>query len=158
MTFPSLPVRAAYLRLSNPAKRNALSLQVLRDLRSQLLNFNTPKNGRLLILPPFKPDILSDLERGEEQYDWLVDAAAWRRERKELPNLVVLRSEGPVFSSGHDLAELRSLSYDEVKETFALCADVVSLIRRSPALVICPIQGNHFHANCAAKHIDQFMD
>ena len=144
MTYPLLPARAAYLRLSNPAKRNALSLQVLRDLRTQLLKFNTPTHGRLLILPPFKPELLSSLERGDEQYDWLVDAAAWQQERKELPNVVVLRSEGPVFSSGHDLAELRELSHDEVKEAFALCADVMSLIRRSPAIVVCPIQGIRF--------------
>lgn len=141
MKLPSLPVRAAYLHLSNPAKRNALSLEVLKALRSQLLKLNTSPSGRLLILPPFKPEILSSLERNDEEHSWLVDASIWQRERKELPNVIVLRSEGPVFSSGHDLAELRKLSHDEVKEVFALCAEVMKLIRHSPALVVCPIQG-----------------
>ncbi|KAH0536047.1 hypothetical protein FGG08_007054 [Glutinoglossum americanum] len=140
MTLPKLPARATYLHLSNAAKRNALSLSVLRQLRSQLHAFNTSPSGRLLILPPFKPEILSAIEAHDEEHIWLLDASVWRRERKDLPNVIVLRSEGPVFSSGHDLMEIKRLSHDEVKETFALCAEVMSLIRRSPALVVCPIQ------------------
>ena len=128
MNFPALPPRAAYLRLSNATKRNALSLRILRDLRSQLHRFNTSSNGRLLMLPPFKAEILSSLEQKEEEHAWLLDASSWRKERAGLPNVIVLRSDGPVFSSGHDLVELRSLSYDEVKETFSLCAEVMSLI------------------------------
>ncbi len=124
MKFPTLPTRSAYLHLSNAAKRNALSLRILRDLRSQLHRYNISPNGRLLLLPPFKPEILSSLEQNMEEHAWLVDASAWRKEREGLPNVIVLRSEGPVFSSGHDLGELRSLSHDEVKETFALCAEV----------------------------------
>jgi len=150
MNFPALPTRAVYLRLSNAAKRNALSLRILRDLRSQLHHLNTSSDGRLLLLPPFKPQILSSLEQNEEEHAWLVNASVWRKEREGLPNVIVLRSEGPVFSSGHDLTELRSLSHDEVNETFAICAEVMALIRRSPALVVCPIQGllqifNKFH-------------
>lgn len=96
------------------------------------------------MLPSFKPEILSGLERNDEEHSWLVDASVWRKERKELPNVIVLRSEGPIFSSGHDLAELRKLSHDEVTETFALCAEVMKLIRHSPAPVVCPIQGTSF--------------
>ena len=141
MSFPALPARAVYLHLSNPTKRNALSLRVLRDLCSQLHRLNTSPSGRLLVLPSFRPEILSSLEQNEGEHKWLVDASAWRKEREGLPNVIVLRSGGPVFSSGHDLAELRSLSHEEVKETFALCTEVMSLIRRSPAPVVCPIQG-----------------
>lgn len=140
MSIPTLPARAAYVHLSNPAKRNALSLSVLRDLRFQLLAHNTSPSGKLLLLPPFKPGVISSLTY-DQSFPWLVDAEVWRREREGLPNVIVLRSEGPVFSSGHDLAELRKLSHDEVKETFTICAEVMSLIRRSPAPVMCPIQG-----------------
>ena len=150
MSWPSLPPRAAYLALKNSQRRNALSLAVLRDLRTQLHAYNTsPADGQLRILPPFKPEILTELEsalkddksEAYKQHGWLLDASVWQRHRDGLPNVIVLRSEGPVFSSGHDLGEMRSLSHDEVKESFALCAEVMSLIRRSPAPVVGVIQG-----------------
>lgn len=157
MNWPTLPVRAGYLALKNGRRRNALSLAVLRDLRDQLYTYNkSPTDGQLRVLPPFKPAILGDLETAltdggsaaAKQYGWLVDQGQWREHRKGLPNVVVLRSEGPVFSSGHDLGELRTLSHDEVQETFALCAEVMSLIRRSPAPVIGVIQGLATAAGC----------
>jgi enoyl-CoA hydratase/carnithine racemase len=150
MSWPALPARAGYLALKNGRRRNALSLAILRDLRRQLHEYNTsPVDGRLRILPPFKPNILDELEsaakrndaEAQDQHGWLLDAEAWAQHRQGLPNVIVLRSEGKVFSSGHDLSELRALSHDEVKETFALCAEVMSLIRRSPAPVVGVIQG-----------------
>lgn len=147
--WPALPARAGYLALRNGRRRNALSLAVLRDLRDQLHRHNTSPDGKLRLLPPFKPEILTDLEQAikedqseaKENYGWLLDSKKWQQHRQGLPSVIVLRSEGPVFSSGHDLGELRTLSHDEVKETFALCAEVMSLIRRSPAPVVGVIQG-----------------
>lgn len=142
MRLLRLPAKAAYLHLNNPTKRNALSLSVLRDLRSQLHeHLISPRSGRLLTLPPFQPSILEKLETDSDELRWLVDSSEWRREREGLPNVLVLRSEGPVFSSGHDLKEIAAASHQEVKETFQLCAEIMSLIRRSPAVVVCPIQG-----------------
>ncbi|GKT63411.1 enoyl coenzyme A hydratase domain containing 3 [Colletotrichum tofieldiae] len=152
MQLPKLPPKAAYLHLRNPAKRNALSLEVLEDLRTQLLSHLTsPATGRTLTLPAFKPSILSELEtasqhaesgsNGSSNHSWLVDATEWKRVREGLPNVLVIRSSGPVFSSGHDLKQLALLPHLEVKRTFALCAEIMSLIRHSPAPVICPIQG-----------------
>lgn len=149
--LPKLPAKAAYLVLCNARKRNALSLGVLRDLKAQLVaHYTSPVDGKLRILPPFRPDVLSELESSSSQSDlrWLVSAEEWQKHRQGLPNVIVLRSEGPVFSAGHDLKELRSLSYDEVKETFALCAEVMSLIRRSPAPVVGRIQGLATAAGC----------
>lgn len=139
MALPKLPARAAYLHLSNPSRRNALSLNVLRSLKEQLLKYNTSPSGRPLLLPSFSPELLSEIEKGGSE--WLADAQAWKRERKGLPNCLVLRSEGPVFSSGHDLVELRSLDKKEVKETFDLCGEVMRLIRMSPVPVVGVIQG-----------------
>ena len=150
MNWPKLPARAAYLTLNNARRRNALSLAVLRDLRDQLHSFNrSPKDGKVRMLPPFKPEILEKLESAHSSkdpesvsdYGWLLDSSLWHEHREGLPNVLVLRSDGPVFSAGHDLGEVRQLSHDEVKETFALCAEVMSLIRRSPAPVIGCIQG-----------------
>ena len=157
MSWPKLPAKAAYLALNNPKKRNALSLSTLRDLRDQLYEYNTsPADGKLRILPPFQPSILHKLEAAlerddpgsKEEFDWLLDASAWREHRHGLPNVVVLRSEGPVFSAGHDLGELRQLPHREVKETFALCAEVMQLIRRSPAVVVGVIGGFATAAGC----------
>lgn len=152
--WPKLPPRAAYLALDTPKRRNALSLSILQRLRDQLHSFNTsPEDGKVRILPPFKPEILEDLEVAHDaghshEHDWLVNASAWRRHRRGLPHVIVLRSEGPVFSAGHDLHELAQLSRDEVKRTFALCAEVMTLIRRSPAPVIGAIQGLATAAGC----------
>lgn len=157
MSWPKLPAKAAYLALKNPKRRNALSLSVLRDLRDQLYRFNTSeKDGQLRILPPFQPSMLQKLEAAHdesdvqavEDYGWLLSSSRWREVREGLPNVIVLRSEGPVFSAGHDLGELRQLSHDEVKETFAICAEVMSLIRRSPVPVIGYIQGLATAAGC----------
>lgn len=158
MNWPKLPAKAAYLALQNIKRRNALSLAVLTDLKEQLIRFNTsPVDGRLRILPPFKASTLDDLERissGNSRHEtkselsWLLDSHAWRREREGLPKVIVLRSEGPVFSSGHDLGELRNLSPEDVKMTFELCAEVMKLIRRSPAPVVGVIQGLATAAGC----------
>jgi enoyl-CoA hydratase/carnithine racemase len=154
MSWPALPklsAKAAYLVLSNARKANALSLGVLRDLKAQMIAHHTsPVDGKLRVLPPFRPDVLSELESASSQSDlrWLVSTEEWQKHRQGLPNVIVLRSEGPTFSAGHDLKELRSLSYDEVKETFALCAEVMSLIRRSPAPVVGRIQGLATAAGC----------
>lgn len=147
MAFPKLPAKAAYIHLNNPNKRNALSLSVLQDLRTQLRrHLTSPRTGRLLLLPPFVPDAIATLRShprnsSEDPSKWLTNGKAWRREREGLPNVLVLRSEGPVFSAGHDLAELRRASPEDARRTFALCAEVMSLIRRSPAPVVCPVQG-----------------
>ena len=149
MSWPRLPRQAAYLVLNNARRRNALSLATLRDLRQQLHAFNTsPADGKLRMLPPFKPEVLDELYKADDgdplaasEYDWLVNAQKWKEHREKLPKVLVLRSHGPVFCSGHDLGELRTLSSDQVKETFALCAEVMGLIRRSPAPVVGVIQG-----------------
>lgn len=145
--FPKLPAKAAYIHLNNPKKRNALSLSALWDLRAQLhRHLTSPRTGRLMLLPPFNPDSLKYLKTHGEPHrngpsKWLTNSEAWRRDRDGLPDVLVLRSGGPVFSAGHDLSELRDASHAEAKRTFDLCAEVMALIRRSPAPVVCPVQG-----------------
>lgn len=146
MPRPVLPKKAAYLTIDNAKRRNALSLAVLRSLRDQLHDYNRGPDGKVNVLPPFRPSILEQLEtgsRGHVPHDlsWLTDVDEWNKVRSDLPSVLVLRTEGPVFSSGHDLAELQKLSYQEVKETFALCAEVMTLVRRSPAPVVAVVQG-----------------
>ncbi|KAK4448776.1 enoyl-CoA hydratase/isomerase family [Podospora aff. communis PSN243] len=139
--LPPLPANAAYLFLNNASRRNALSLSVLRDLSSQLKrHLTSPKTGRLLTLPPFAPGTLKDFQ-SSDAHRWLLDAAEWQSARQGLPNVLVLRSKGPVFSSGHDLKEVSAMSKAERKELFDACAGVMSLIRQSPAIVVGAVQG-----------------
>jgi enoyl-CoA hydratase/carnithine racemase len=139
--FPPLPAGAAYLFLNNARRRNALSLEVLRDLSTQLKrHLTSPKTGRLLTLPPFSPGKLKELENSQE-HRWLLDASEWQAARQGLPNVLVLRSKGPVFSSGHDLKQVSTMSKAERKELFDTCAEVMTLIRQSPAVVVGAVQG-----------------
>ncbi|KAF4429673.1 Enoyl- hydratase domain-containing 3 mitochondrial [Fusarium acutatum] len=150
MPFPKLPPRAAYIKLSNPTKRNALSIPVLRDLKAQLDSALTLRpSGRIGLLPRFIPSIFRELENASKDrtckdwksWDWLVSASEWRKQRAGAPDVLVIRSEGPVFSSGHDLKELSQMSREDVKTLFDLCFQVMMTIRRSPVPIVCPIQG-----------------
>ncbi|KAI1195282.1 enoyl-CoA hydratase [Nemania serpens] len=155
MPFPKLPVRAAYLKLDNVSKRNALSVQVLESLRQQLIGYNTPPGEeKPLLLPDFNRTILrkafedrpqqkaTKLQASlRQEYAWLRDAEEWQRRRGTLPKVLVLRTEGPVFCAGHDLKELDELSPQKVQQMFRLCAEVLSLIRRSPSPVVGVIHG-----------------
>lgn len=156
-TWPKLPARAAYLFLDNAKRRNALSMATLQDLRRQLIEYSTSKHtGQLRLLPAFRPELLSDLEAAlrfpsspaGREHGWLVNRSQWNEERRDLPNVLVLRAEGSVFSSGHDLGEIRELSSQGIQDLFNFCAEVMSLIRRSPVPVIGVIKGLATAAGC----------
>ncbi|KAK8073705.1 hypothetical protein PG994_004604 [Apiospora phragmitis] len=174
MKLPELPPKAAYLTLSNPTRRNALSLSVLRSLRDQLHSYTvSPVDGYPRLLPPFTPATLSSLEDSRETA-WLVDTEKWRTERAGLPHVLVLRSnpsssssssssgasekDAEVFSSGHDLRELQQQSSsaandggeDDVRDTFQLCAEIMSLLRRFPGPVVSVVTGL---ATAAGAHL-----
>lgn len=157
MSWPRLPPKAAYLVLNpghntGPANhRNALSVEVLRNLKAQLIRYNTTPTRIPQFLPKFKPSTLNKLEQAHtklptytdhKQHGWLVNSKMWNKTREGLPNVLVLRSEGPVFCSGHDLEEIHGMGHAEASQTFALFAEVMGLIRRSPAIVISVIQGS----------------
>ena len=156
-SWPALPARAAYLVLNNVKQRNALSTETLTDLKRQLLEYNTSRHsGRLRLLPPFQADLLHNLQSAlhspaspaGQEYGWLVNRSQWHEERQNLPDVLVLRSEGPVFSSGHDLGEIRQLSPQGIQDLFDLCAEVMTLIRRSPVPVVGAINGLATAAGC----------
>ncbi|KUI61542.1 Enoyl-CoA hydratase domain-containing protein 3, mitochondrial [Cytospora mali] len=147
MARPKLPAKAAYITLKNP---NASSLSVLRDLRQQLHHHLTsPRTGRLLTLPPFKQHILNfkptdtNKDTSNNNYTWLTDPDSWRKEREDLPNVLVLRTTGPIFSAGEDPQEppiTTTTTRTIIQETLALRTEITSLIRHSPAPIITPIK------------------
>ena len=62
--------------------------------------------------------------------------------------VVVLRSEGPVFSSGHDLNELVNGDEGEYTNVFEACTRVMEAIRLLPKPVIAQVQGLATAAGC----------
>ncbi len=62
--------------------------------------------------------------------------------------VVVLRSEGPVFSSGHDLNELVNGDAAEYTAVFEACTRVMEAIRLLPKPVVAQVQGLATAAGC----------
>ena len=62
--------------------------------------------------------------------------------------VVVLRSKGPVFSSGHDLNEMVDGDQETYTGIFADCTDVMENIRLLPKPVIAQVQGLATAAGC----------
>jgi hypothetical protein len=54
---------------------------------------------------------------------------------------VVLRAEGPAFSSGHDLREVVGGTRADYEVVFALCTEVMEAIRLLPKPVIAQVRG-----------------
>ena len=62
--------------------------------------------------------------------------------------VVVVRSEGPACSSGHDLNELGNGDTESYASLFAACTSVMEAIRLSPKPVIAEVQGLATAAGC----------
>ena len=97
-----------------------------------VLTLNNPEKRHALSSP-----VLSSLKQRLED---VRDDASVR--------VIVLRSEGPVFSSGHDLRELVNGDQDSYTEVFALCTEVMEAIRLLPKPVIAQVQGLATAAGC----------
>jgi enoyl-CoA hydratase/carnithine racemase len=95
------------ITLANPAKRNALSLDVLQDLTRELFAV------------------------GES------DATG-----------IVLAAEGPVFSAGHNFADMRGASADAALELFTTCSDLMQLMHRIPQPIVARVHALATAAGC----------
>lgn len=62
--------------------------------------------------------------------------------------VVVVRSQGPVFSSGHDLTEMTGREEESFTHLFAACTEVMEAIRLLPKPVIAQVQGLATAAGC----------
>jgi enoyl-CoA hydratase/carnithine racemase len=62
--------------------------------------------------------------------------------------VVILRAEGPVFSSGHDLSEMVEGNAVLYRATFGACTDMMEAIRALPQPVIAQVQGMATAAGC----------
>ena len=77
-----------------------------------------------------------------------LEAALTSISNDSLVRVVVIASDGPVFSSGHDLGEMQQRPEAEYQHLFATCARVMKLIRQLPQPVIARVQGFATAAGC----------
>lgn len=68
--------------------------------------------------------------------------------RDSAAKVVIIKSTGTVFSSGHDLRELNGATPEQAESLFSLCSEVMELIRQLPQPVIAEIQGLSTAAGC----------
>lgn len=61
---------------------------------------------------------------------------------------LILAASGPVFSAGHDLAELVAADAEQLQSIFSLCTRVMETIRLAPQPVIAQVQGIATAAGC----------
>ncbi|MBT8199455.1 MAG: enoyl-CoA hydratase [Acidimicrobiia bacterium] len=98
--------RIRTIRLTEPARRNVLSLSTLRQLREAVLA--TP----------------ADI------------------------GVVIIEADGPVFSAGHDIAEMIDRTPEFYDELFAACTNMMLSIEQIPQPVIAKVQGPATAAGC----------
>lgn len=77
-----------------------------------------------------------------------LEAALHSLQQEGRAKVVILASEGPVFSAGHDLHELRYGSEADVSAVFELCEAVMTRIRTFPGIVIAEVEGIATAAGC----------
>ena len=74
--------------------------------------------------------------------------AAFRRVAESDATGIVLAGEGPVFSAGHDFADVSARDVDGVRELLLLCTELMRTIESVPQVVIARVHGLATAAGC----------
>lgn len=61
---------------------------------------------------------------------------------------VILDAEGPVFSAGHDLSEMRGIGLEEARRIFDICVELMETLQAIRQPVIAEVQGLATAAGC----------
>jgi len=61
---------------------------------------------------------------------------------------VIIASEGPAFSAGHDFTDMAGAGLAEAQELFAVCEQMMTLIQQIPQVVVAQVQGIATAAGC----------
>ncbi len=77
----------------------------------------------------------------------MIHALNFLRERKEV-RVALLRGNGPIFSAGHDLRELKEGDLQDYRHIFATCMRMMRLLREIPQPVIAGVHGIASAAGC----------
>lgn len=137
---PTSHPNITYLTIRNPKTRNALSLPVLESLRDTLLAVNGLES-------------IDDIPRDIDSVVRLVN-----NQSKSHPStkVLIIRTEGPVFSSGHNLREILYNNQDQpnaqtksdVESLFKTCSSVMLLLSQIPQITFTQVHGLATAAGC----------
>lgn len=128
------------LKINNAARANCLSTAVLQTLLSALTAINPGINIDSSI---DTEDPISFAER------------VCRSHTTPIPKVVVLKSAGNIFCSGHDLRELHAAETCEAMHNiFRLCTTVMLTIRRLPQIVISQVHQMIAKVNIGPRNCD----
>lgn len=81
--------------------------------------------------------VISEFEKIESQF-----------KNNNYPRVTILSTEGPVFSSGHDLKELANSNEETRNKIFSLVGKMMMKIQASSSIVIAEVQGLATAAGC----------
>jgi enoyl-CoA hydratase/carnithine racemase len=115
------------LTINNAARANCLSTPVLEALLSALTAIN--------------PRITLDSSADTEDPIAFAYRVCKSHAGKPIPKIVILKSVGKIFCSGHDLRELyaNNDNQEAIHDIFRLCNKVMLTIRRLPQIVIAQV-------------------
>ncbi len=139
---PSNPAWHPTGRVKNPSYKKANEARQLEEAMTS--NFVLlEKSDAVITLTLNQPERRNALSTG--MLESLLQAY---REVPPAARVVILRANGPVFSSGHDLKELTNAGPAERGHIFAICTQVMEAIRHLPVPVIAQVQGMATAAGC----------
>src|ERR1700722_11372217 len=96
-------------------------ITVERDGDFATITMNRPKRRNALSLPHMRELIAAFRDVGDS------DAAG-----------IVLAGNGPVFSSGHDLAEVAETDLPAIRKLLGTCTELMTLMQQVPPAVVAP--------------------
>ena len=130
LTTTSLNKHIITLTINNASRANCLSVAVLQSLLNALRSIN--------------PNITLDESIDSEDPITFAERVCKFHKPDQIPKVVIIKSEGKVFSSGHDLRELKNArEYKSILEIFQLCNTLMLTIRRLPQIVISQVNPPH---------------
>ncbi len=117
----------------------------MSDSSNESILLRDDKDGicTLTLNRPEKRNALSSALLGalQKAFDDLVDDKTIK--------VIILAANGPIFSSGHDLKEIRAdSSYEVMQALFAQCSDMMIAMKKQPQPIIAKVQGTAMAAGC----------
>ena len=115
-----------------------------RPVRSIASDTGSGPNGSTVTITLARPERRNALST--ETLDALLSAL--RAAGDSAATGIVLAAEGPVFSAGHDLAELEGADVDATRRVLQLCARVMETIHEVPQVVVARVHALATAAGC----------
>lgn len=117
----------------------------VKDPRSQYMNISTDIESRIGFVTMKRADKRNALSL--EHMLELIDAFQCIGRDREIA-VTVLRAEGKVFCSGHDLSEMTGRDAPFYSNLFEVCTELMETIRNVPQIVVAQVHGMATAAGC----------